>query len=58
MKMFLYNIPTLICVGIAGYLAYFDKPGWGWFLVWRYCLRCQCRREIASARKVLERNDP
>lgn len=36
MKLFLENISlnlfSLACVGFAGYLAFHDKQGWGYFL--------------------------
>jgi hypothetical protein len=28
----LANLPSLACVIIAGYMAFHDKNGWGWFL--------------------------
>jgi len=27
------NLVSLLCCGAAAYLAYYDKPNWGWFLV-------------------------
>ena len=27
----LSQLPTLLCLSIAGYLAVKDLPGWGWF---------------------------
>lgn len=26
------NVTSLTCIGVAGWLAMNDKPGWGWFL--------------------------
>lgn len=28
----LYWVPSAVCAGFAGYMAYHDKAGWGWFL--------------------------
>jgi hypothetical protein len=28
----LFNIPSIVCIGFAGYLCHKDKDGWGWFL--------------------------
>lgn len=33
MKWLIWNIPCLVCVSIAGYLAASGEPGWGWFLL-------------------------
>jgi hypothetical protein len=30
---FLANIPSIVCFGISGFLAYQGKEGWGWFLL-------------------------
>lgn len=32
MKLFLANIPRLLCVSIAGTMAILAIPSWGWFL--------------------------
>jgi hypothetical protein len=29
----LSNIPSALCIASAVYLAFHDKPGWGWFLL-------------------------
>jgi hypothetical protein len=30
--LFVANLVTLVCVGIAAWLVMHDKGGWGWFL--------------------------
>lgn len=32
MKLFIANMPSLICVIIAGTMAIMSIPAWGWFL--------------------------
>lgn len=32
MRLFLFNLPAIICFCIAGYLCYRQQDGWGWFL--------------------------
>ncbi len=32
-ELFVANIITLVCIGIAAWLVMHDKGGWGWFLV-------------------------
>lgn len=32
MSNFVFALPSAVCAGAAAYLAYHDKPGWGWFL--------------------------
>ncbi len=29
----LSNVPCIGCIASAAYLAFHDKPGWGWFLL-------------------------
>jgi len=29
---FVVNLPSMICIGISGYLLYNGIEGWGWFL--------------------------
>ena len=33
MKFLLVNMVTFVCVSIGGYMAFHDRPGWGWFLI-------------------------
>lgn len=31
--VFLATLPTVLCLGVAGVLAFYDRSGWGWFLL-------------------------
>jgi hypothetical protein len=33
MKSFIVSLPVVVCSIIGGVLSFYDKPGWGWFLV-------------------------